>query len=308
MTHALAQIVAWLNLGANAAGRVALAPIAWMPGWLSITCISAVLGVVCLIAFKYTSPQRAIRRVRDEIQANMLAVKLFPDSFLVTLRCQGRVFWGALQLLWLAIVPMLVMIIPVSLVLGQMSLWYDTRPLKVGEEAIVTVTLNGKAGDCPNFRESPVQHSGTIETRENGTVPLAAAYPDVQIDPGSAAEVIAGPVCILSKREVCWNIRARESGYHQLRFQTGEQHAAKELVIGDSFMRTSVERPGWHWTDILWHPAEQPFRADSPIDSIHIDYPPRDSWVSGTNGWLIYCFLASMVLGFCFRGWLKVDF
>jgi len=283
--NVLTQVVIWLNRGANAAGRFLLAPIAHMPGWLSITCLSAILGAVCLVAFKYTSSQQAIRRTRDDIAAHLLAVKLFPDSLLVTLRCQARVLWGAFWLLVLAVVPMLVLIVPVSLVLWQMSLWYDARPLRVGEEAVVTVTLSRDAD---------------------------LTGPDVQLEPASAVEVVAGPVRIASKHEVCWNIRAREADCRHLVFQVGTQagapqRATKELVIGDGFMRTSVERPRWYWTDILWQPAEEPFRPDSPIEAIRIDYPPRDSWISGTKGWLIYCFAVSMGFGFCFRPWLKVD-
>jgi len=36
---------------------------------------------------------------------------------------------------------MLVMIVPMSLLLGQLSLWYQSRPLRVGEEAVVTCSL-----------------------------------------------------------------------------------------------------------------------------------------------------------------------
>ena len=40
---------------------------------------------------------------------------------------------------------MLVMVVPVILILGQLSLWYQARPLRVGEEAVVTLKLNGGA-------------------------------------------------------------------------------------------------------------------------------------------------------------------
>ena len=181
MNGALAHFAVWLNAVANPAGKLFLAPIAHVPGWLSITAVSAVLGIACLIAFKYTSSQRAIRRVRDDIAAHLLAVKLFPDDLLVTLRCQGRVLWGALRLLALALAPMLVLCVPVSLLLAQMSLWYDARPLKVGEEAVVTVKMNHDVDSC---------------------------HPNLRIEPAAAAEVVVGPVRISNKREVCWSIRA----------------------------------------------------------------------------------------------------
>src|SRR5262245_24050227 len=111
----LTQIVVWLNAVANALGAWLLAPIGVLPGWLSITIVSAVSGLLILIAFKYTSHQKAIKAVRSDIKAQLLALKLFKDSARVTLRAQGRIFVGAFKLLFLAIVPMLVMLMPVCL-------------------------------------------------------------------------------------------------------------------------------------------------------------------------------------------------
>ena len=46
----MTQLIVWLNTMLNAAAKVVLAPIAVMPGWLSNTIISAVMGVVLLLA------------------------------------------------------------------------------------------------------------------------------------------------------------------------------------------------------------------------------------------------------------------
>ena len=85
----LAQLAAWLGAAADVLGRVVLAPLGTLPGWLSATIVAAVTGVLLLVAFKYTSNQRAIKRVRDDIDANLLALKLFKDSTAVTLRSPG---------------------------------------------------------------------------------------------------------------------------------------------------------------------------------------------------------------------------
>jgi hypothetical protein len=272
VTDLLTYLVALLNAAANAIGRVALAPLAALPGWLSATLVSAVTGVPMLLVFKYTSNQRAIKRVRSDIQANLLALKLFKDSAAVALRAQGRLLVGAGQLVVLAVVPMLVMLVPVTLLLGQLALWYQARPLRVGEDALVTMKLNGDP---------------------------AAPWPDVRLEPSRAMEVTLGPVRVQSKRMICWNIQARENGNHHLVFNVNGQPVDKELAIGDGFMRVSMERPDWDWSEALLHPWEPPFRPDSPVQSIAIDYPPRDSWTSGTDMWVIYWFIASMVSAVC---------
>ncbi len=274
-----AQVVSWVNVITNAFGRFFLAPVAWLPGWLSNTIISAVTGVFLLVIFKYTSNQRAIGRVRDDIKANMLALKLFKDSISVTLHAEARVFKGALLLFFHAIPPMLVMIFPVSLLLAQMSLWYQSRPLLPGEIAVMTVKLNGN---------------------------VAGRWPTVNIAPTPVAEVTIGPVRVFSRRQICWEIKALENGKHRITLNVNRHQIEKELVIGDGFMRVSSTRPAWNWTNILMHPAEEPFAPDSIVQSVTIEYPDRLSMTSGADWWLIYFFIASMDFAFLAKPFLKI--
>jgi uncharacterized membrane protein (DUF106 family) len=281
MTYALAQISAWLNALANALGRWLLAPAGAVPGWLSATVVAAVTGVLLLAVFKYTSNQRAIKRVRDDINAHLLALKLFKDSARVSLQAQGRILVGASRLFVLAVVPMLVMAVPVTLLLGQLALWYQARPLRLGEDAVIALKLGG--GDD------------------------AAAWPSVSLEPTPAVDVEVGPVRIQSQRTVCWDVKARQAGSHRLVFHVGGQDFAKELAVGDGYMRVSEKRPGWDWSDILLNPEETPFRPDSAVQSIEISYPRRSSWTSGSDYWLIYWFVVSLVAAFAFRRVLNVN-
>jgi hypothetical protein len=274
MTGVLAQVAAWLSALSNAAGRFLLAPIGVLPGWISATIVAGVTGVALLAVFKYTSDQGAIKRVRNDINANLLALKLFKDSTRVSLRAQGRLLRGAFWLFVFAIVPMLVMAVPVTLLLGQLGLWYQARPLRVDEDTIITLKLNRNPDP---------------------------AWPAVSLQPTDAVLVTVGPVRVQSKREVCWSIKARERGSHRLVFQVGEQRSSKELAIGDGLMRVSKQRPGWDWSAILLNPGEEPFRPADPVRSIEIDYPYRSSWTSGTDSWVVYWFAISMVAALCFR-------
>ena len=139
------DVVAWLNQLANWLGAICLSPIGWLPGWLSATIVGAVTGVLMLVVFKYTSHQTAIKQTRDQIKANLIALSLFKDDVRVGLRAQGRILANAGKLLMFSLVPMLVMMIPMVLVLGQLALWYQARPLRVGEEAVLAVDLSPAA-------------------------------------------------------------------------------------------------------------------------------------------------------------------
>jgi hypothetical protein len=289
MTGLLAQLVVWLNGAANALGRVLLAPIGALPGWLSATLVATATGVLLLVVFKYTSNQRAIKRVRDDINADLYALKLFKDFTEVTSRAQGRMIVGGMRLMFHALVPILVMIVPFGLLMGQLALWYKSRPLRVGEEAVVTLKLDGAAG---------------------------TSWPDVRLRPTPAADVAAGPVRVRSKREVCWRIQAREGGSHRLVFDVDGRPCEKDLAVGDGLMRTSGVRPGWDGWEILFNPGEGAFPPSSPVRSIAIDYPRRASLTSGStywltdwtgvDSWVVYWFIVSFIAAFCFRRALGV--
>jgi hypothetical protein len=276
----LTQVVVWLNAAADTLGRILLAPIAVLPGWLSATIIATVCGVVLLVVFKYTSFQRAIKCVRDDMKAHLLVLKRFRDNIPVVFRAQGHIFSGAILGVLLAILPVAVMLVPVSLMLGQIALWYQVRPLHVGEETVVTMNLNGSAG-------SPV--------------------PDVRLEPIDAVEVTVGPVRVPSKREMCWNIKTAENGTHHLTFLVNDQRVEKELAVGDGFMRVSTQRPGWNWLDVLLNPSEPPFPPDAAVRSIEIDYPKRISWTSGSDWWVYYWFVVSFISALWFRRLLNVN-
>jgi hypothetical protein len=181
---------------------------------------------------------------------------------------------------------MLVMAVPVLLLLGQLALWYQSRPLHIGEDAVVSLKLNGDS---------------------------QSSWPAVQLSPTKVVEIATGPVRISSQRELCWKITARENGYHHLVFQVDGKPVDKELAIGDGFMRVSTQRPRWLW-DTLLNPAEPPFGPDGPVQSIEIEYPQRSSWTSGTQpellgmpAWVAYWLVVSMIAAFAFRGLFKVS-
>jgi len=275
----LVQLITWVNVVTNAIGGFFLAPVASVPGWFSITVISAVLGVFLLVIFKYTSNQKAIGYVRDDIKANLLAVKLFKDSFSVTFRSQARVFCASFKLLFYSIVPMLVMIVPVILIMAQMSLWYQARPLLPGDEpVIVRLKLNDN-----------------LDT-----------LPQVILESLPAVRTMVGPVRVFTKKEIFWEIKPVEDGNYNLIFHIGDRRYEKQLAVGEGFMRLSPKRPGADFADILLYPLEKPFTSDSPVHSISINYPERDSRINGTDWWIVYFFVVSMIFAFMFKPFLKV--
>ena len=277
----LAQLIAWLNVVGNILFGLLQKPMESLPAWLSLTVISAVLGVLMLILFKHTSNQAAIGKVRDTIKAQLLAMKLFKDNIPVVLKSQLKIIVNAFLLLLHSFRPMLVMIIPFSLLLGQLGLWYQSRPLAVGEEALVTVQLADSDAD---------------------------PMPLVSLQPSAAAAVITGPIRVPSKNQVYWQIQAKEAGKNTLTFQVADQQVQKRLAVGDGLMSVSMTRPGLNITDLILHPAEKPFAKTSSVQSIGITYPDRPSKVTGTDFWIVSLFVISMAVAFLLKPFFNVKF
>lgn len=268
MISGLTDILSLVNTAANAVGSVVFHPIALVPGWLSITIISAILGVPLFILFKYTSNQRALTRIINDIKASLLAVRLYKDNIAVTMKSEARLMRCSVELFVYSLIPVLIMSIPVSLILAQMGLWYQARPLQPGDAPVV------------------------VKLKLNS---VSKNWPAVILDPRPGARVVYGPVRIVSRKEICWTIQPVQEGTHLLKFQVGDQQIMKQLAIGRGFMRVSTKRPGIDAADVIMHPLEQPLSAAGPVHSISIAYPERKSFVCGTDWWLVYFCIISMI-------------
>jgi hypothetical protein len=274
----LTQVIIWLNwLAGWLAGPLAVLRL--LPDWLAMSLIAAVSGILMLLIFKQTSRQQQIQRIRNRITAHLLGLSLFQDHLSVSLRAQFGLLCAAGQLFLQALWPMAVMLVPTLLLLGQLSLWCQARPLRIGERAIVTLEVRTPAS----------------ELLDQLTLDSAASY-----------RLSAGPVRVPSQQKICWEIEALQPGLSQLVINHQTERFTKELAIGNDWLPVSLERPDWDWSSVLLHPREQPFSNESPVASISVSYPPRYSWTAGTNTWLWYWFGASMVFGYLARPWLKV--
>ncbi len=279
MTGIFVQLIIRINAAANAFGKAVLGFIESLAGWQSNTIISVAAGALFVLAFKYTSDQKAIGRAKDKFKANMLAMKLFKDELGVILRSAGGALGRVFQRFFYSLRPLLVMIVPVALLLVQMSLWYEARPLRVGEEAMVTMELAGDPND---------------------------GWPEVSLLPNEKTDVTMGPVKIFANNEMMWKVQGVSQGRAELMFAVNDEQVGKELVVGEGLKRISVKRPGGHFWQILEHPAERPFGNDSIVQSISISYPKRVSWTSGSFWWICYFFGVSVAAGLIFLPVFKV--
>lgn len=247
--------------------------------WIALLLISGLTGLFFIPVFKHFSNQRAIIRVRDRMGADILSVRIFRDNPRVMARAQGRVLLGSLQLVRYTLPALLIMIVPISFLLTQMSGWYQFRPLKIGETAIITLALPEDLKDYPS--------AVILETPES-------------------VESLTGPVFVESRSEMVWKIAARENGLFRLNFENAGNRTDKQLSVGQTSLPVSIKKPGGNIMDILLNPFEQPSGGNAFYDSISLSYGDPVSDPIYRYDWLAVFCAFSIVVFLIFKRFFKV--
>ena len=244
----------------------------------ALVVISGVFGVAALLVIRYCSNQTAVGRIKDRINANLLAIKLYKDELRVMFRALPRILWATAKLQAHMIPPLLVMIVPMILVCTQMAGRHEWRPLRVGERAVLTISLKPDAPYSALDITARLPSGVTMDHRVRATEP----------------------------RKVSWYVQASQPGRHTLTFPVGGQDITKELVVGDGFERVSPKRHNGGFADSLLYPCEAPIAADSLVESISVALPPLDSWFYGSFWWIIWLLALSIIIALIFKPFLKV--
>ncbi len=279
MNHILDIVIAattWL-------GDIIFAALSIFSPVVTLWIISALTGILMLYVWRYTSNQDAIADVRRKIGANLLAARLFKDSLAVTFRAQRRILWQAIRLLGLSIRPMLIMMIPFTLMMVQIGLRYEFRPIVPGERVRVTATIKKDAAF-------------------DGSESLLELPKGVQMDRNDPcrAELI---------HTVDWRLTVNDGGMQTLTFGPQDHGTQCDVpfVVGGVLPRISSLRGGSFW-DRLLYSAEPANPASSVFESIKIHYPPRSTPIFGYDiHWLITLFVLSIVFALIFKPILKVN-
>ena len=249
----------------------------------SLVIVSAVFGVLALVAFKHISWQKGIRSVKDKIKGHMIAIRIYQDDLAIVGRSIGGVLVRNFQYLGLNFGPFLPLAIPFVFVVAQMVVRYGFEPVAVhtstegllaGAGTLVEVSLD------PEHKE---QAGGMRLELPDG---VRALSPLVRSGREGRAFV---------------ELAAMQPGAHELVFVLPDgTRETKLLVAGLRALRSmQPERVKSPWAAMLW-PAEPTFASDSPFERIHFVYPERSmGWFpDGPVGVLLIFVVASMGAGF----------
>ncbi len=274
----MTQLVHILNIILGFAVDILYLPLSALGPFWSLTVISLVVGVMMLWIFGKVSDQDKIKRSKDIIQANLIAIRLFQNDMGVFFRIFGRVLLDTLIYMKYQLKPMLVMIVPVILILIQLNWRYGARSFEPGETLLVKVKVTD-----------------------------ASKLNDISLEPCEGIVVETPGVRIAPEKEISWRIRVEKEGVHTLKVKNGGAEVTKRLIAGPTVQILSPLRTGKGMLDLLLYPGESPIDTTTGIESIETDYPYTDVPIWGWKiNWLIQFFVLSIAFGYMLKGFFGV--
>ncbi len=268
-------------------GQAMFAPLAGLPAWLPLVLWSLILGMLAALCFRYTSPQAWLRRVSDRTRAHLLSMKLFKDELGVTFRAICGLLYAAGQRLAFSLPTMAVLLIPFALLIAQVAMWYEFRPLKPGEFTLVEMRV--RPDDWPKLEgvELHAPQGLAVETRVRDA----------------------------ARQRITWRVRAEAAAAqpYTLTWEVpGLGTVAKQLVVDGDGRRlrfVSPTRAGASFWDRLLYPGEPAFDATSAVQQITVQYGSRSTPLFGLNvHWLITFLVVSILGAFALKPFVRVQF
>jgi hypothetical protein len=241
--------------------------------------ISFLAGAAAVLVFRYTSNQRAMRRVKNRIQAHVLEVRLFPDQLTVVLRAYARILRFTLIYLGYTLRPVLILFIPMVIVLCQLNLRFSRVPLAPGDSFILKAKL---------------------------MQPLAFAPESLRLPHGLA--LTAPPVDIPMLQEVDWRIRANEKGVFSPALLIGGRLFTKRVVVSSDLVALHATRERTSVLNWFINPGEKPLPAAGPLRAIDVSYLPRAIRVGPfAVDWLVVFFVAALLSALVVKVLMRVE-
>jgi hypothetical protein len=271
----------YLNAIAGAVVDAFLLPFEQLPAAVGLAAVSLLTAIGMLLVFKATSRQDRLGDVKRQIHAALFEMRLFADDLPALFRAQGEILLCNLRYLRLSLVPLLWMLLPLTLLVAQLQMYYGYSGLEPGRPVIVKVTLGAGAA--------------------------TGSKPPVGLDAPDGIRVETPALWIPSLREMDWRIVADRIGDYDLTVRVAQDEATKAVRVSEGPGRRSPMRVERGLLVQLLYPAEPPLPDDIPIEAIEIAYPGRTISLFGWGlHWLVVFFLLTLLFALALRKRLGV--
>lgn len=265
-----------LNRGLGAFFDLLVLPFRGMPAAVGLTVISLLVAVGMLLAFRRTSDQEGLERVKRRIQAGIYEIRLYKDDLPTIFASQYAILGHTWTYFKLSMVPMLWIMLPIVIVVIQLQFQYGYESVEPGDSVLVIVEM-------------------TEEEAERVTGTRAA---DVVLEAPEGVRVETQAAWSPALGEVAWRVGAEAPGEHELLVHVDGRTVTKSLRVAGATVRRSPVRPAGLLGQIVY-PAEPPLPDGSGLASIRVDYADGDVSLLGWEmHWIIAFFILTMIFAF----------
>jgi hypothetical protein len=239
-----------------------------------------VSGLALVLLFGYTSDQKAIGIAKNQLQAHLLAVRLYRDQVHVVMGSYGKIGRGLGRYLRLAFKPLLYGIIPLTLLIVQLDRLLGLAPIQASIPFLLTVRVNS----ADTLSEAGIK----LPTEITATAPA---------------------VHIRTTNEVVWRLVASREGTYDVGIVAGAESLVKTVRVSSQLAQVSPARLRGRFWERMWESGEPGLPTTSPVESITVDYPERRIPL-GVGGyeinWIWLFFILSTIAGFIFKELLGI--
>jgi len=250
--------------------------------WIALAAAALVMSLMMLVIVRWTSSPAAVSRARSRLIARVLELVLFRNDACVSFTALGRILAANLAYLRTLLLPVALSLAPCLLILVQLECWFEARPLRVGEAALIEVKLR----DRVPVADRPVWLSKT-----------------------NAARVETDVMRIPRLAEIDWRLRGARPGIDRIEIHCGDEAPVlKEVAVGDDFQKVSRRRSQAGLWEQLIHPCEPPIEGAQSIFQVDVRYPARQMYVGETEiHWLVAFLVLTIVFGLILKRPLNVQ-
>jgi len=268
-----------MALGASTSNLCILIPIASRHALLVLLIFSVLTGLVMIVLFGYLSDQSAVRRAKDQLRAQLLAVRLFQDQPQVVVRAYGRILTGTGRYLRVSFKPLAVIILPMIALLVYGDRYLGSLPFQTNQPILLKAKL-----DKPGALDEVA----------------------LRLPPGLSESAPA--VHIADNNEVVWRLVASADGDYTVNVLAEGQQVDKQVVVSSNLVHLSDCRMRGQFFQRLLDCAEPALPAASSVRLLAVNYPARDIDVGPwTTNWLVIYFVVSLAAALLFKFILGIE-
>ena len=268
---------------------IILYPFSFINEFWGILFLSILMSFVVLWIYKWVSSPRLIRAAKDQIKANILAIRIYKDSGKVIGISFLKSLMYTFKYFGLNLLPLLIIIPILFPVFVQMDSRYGLRPFEVGEEIVIKAAFSGNPFDLG----VQLQDSENFKPKMNPV--FINAYKDADR---------TKPI-----KEANWKMAAGRPGITKIKIEVQDKVFDKDLIIGASRQVLSNKKMEASSLEHFLYPAEKLLEGSNELKYISIRYPGKSISFAGiTAHWLVFNLILVVIIVLALKNRFGIEF